>query len=128
MSDCGVCYFSSEADGVCEVWNVRHIKKSRKEHRCIECGEIIPAGSSYESVFSVYEGEAETSATCEICREVRDAYRCDGDSWVIGTLWDDIAQSDFWPNFTTGCLEKLTTPAAKAEMIRRWQRWKGLRS
>lgn len=31
------------------------IKKSRKDHKCYQCGEIIPKGSSYKRHYGVYD-------------------------------------------------------------------------
>ena len=44
---------------------------ARKEHRCEECGGIIPAGERYERVFAVCDGIPYAMKTCARCQEVR---------------------------------------------------------
>lgn len=128
MSDCNACLVGWEPDGYCEVFSRSVVKKSRKVFRCCECRRAIPIGSPYERTFTVFEGDAETYRTCMICVEIRDTYYCKPEgNPTLAMLWDDIDSEDFFINFTTGCLAKLKTPEAKAYMLERWQKWKGLK-
>ena len=36
---------------------VKTINKSRKDHKCYQCGEIIPKGVSYKRHYGVYDGD-----------------------------------------------------------------------
>ena len=38
----------------------RQVKAARKAHRCIWCGEPIPAGSAYTYERSIFEGEPQS--------------------------------------------------------------------
>lgn len=59
------------ADGYSTVYEETVIKKSRKAHRCNDCHKEIAVGSSYRSVFSVYEGDATTTKMCNRCQSLR---------------------------------------------------------
>jgi len=47
---------------------------SRKEHKCCECGEIIPAGFMYNFISGKWEGEFLTFKTCMACYRIRSYY------------------------------------------------------
>lgn len=64
-----MCFYS---DGYCTVYEPKTIKKSRKEHKCSDCFKVIPCGDSYESIFTVYEGEADTWKICRKCKQLRE--------------------------------------------------------
>jgi len=71
---------------VMEPCEIRNIRRSRKEHTCIECGEAIPIGSPYERIRGLIGGFGwETSITCTPCASIRKNYGCG-----VGTLRDDI--------------------------------------
>ena len=127
MSECNVCIGGREPDGTCEVFEQTIVKKSRKLHKCCECGREIPVGSSYESTFTVYEGDAVRLKTCIACADIRDTFNCDGGVLINGQLWEEIVQADFFGNLNTGCIAKLKTVEAKQYLTERWQKWKGLR-
>ncbi len=127
MSDCNVCIVGGEPDGYCQVFERTTIKKSRKTFKCCECGREIPIGSSYESTFTVFEGDAERWKACSDCVDIRDTFHCDGETQpIIGHLWESIAESDFFRQLTTGCIAKLKTVEAKKYLQERWMQWKGL--
>jgi hypothetical protein len=131
MSECNVCLIGDNSgDGeFAQVFERTIVKKSRKPHRCCECKREIPVGSGYEKTFMVFDGTAESFSACLICAEIRDTYYCaDDSSPIVGELWTDIAEENFFAAFNTVCLSKLRTPEAKAYMLERWQKWKGLRA
>lgn len=43
------------------------VRRARKPHRCASCGRTIPAGESYTSLFTIFEGEADRCACCAAC-------------------------------------------------------------
>jgi hypothetical protein len=45
--------------------------KARAEHRCTECGSKIARGETYERVFAVWDGYAQTCKTCARCLDLR---------------------------------------------------------
>ena len=119
MSDCGVC-IGSEPDGYCE-FIVQEDRKARKPHKCCECDKVIQIGEKYEHARGKFEGEMWTADTCLICREIAETFYCNGRMFG-GELWEDMEYC--FDQMTTGCLARLTTVAAKAELQRRWQEWK----
>ncbi len=49
---------------------------ARKRHECCECGEAIVPGETYERVFGVWWGDAESFTTCLPCATLRKQYCC----------------------------------------------------
>jgi hypothetical protein len=127
MSDCGVCIGGYDCDGSPEFSDNRW-PKARKEHQCGECARNILRGEVYNRWSGKYDGEFFDEITCSECAEIRSAFTCaeyDQTGPPAGQLWADIKDMMF-PNLTTACFDKLQTPEAKAELRRRWMKWKGL--
>lgn len=124
MSDCGVCVSSWDGEPG-EFLETRIIRKSRKPHICSECGETIPTGSSYHVASGLSEGDFWSFKTCLVCNEIREAFSCDGVTYG-GVFWEYFDEGDCWQALNISCFNRLTTPAAKAELQRRWMEWKGL--
>jgi hypothetical protein len=120
MSDCNICLGDYEGDLPSAYWEQWRVAK--KEHKCCECGKPISKGQRYEYWRCVDGGEFSVYKTCEICQEIRTAFHCNG-SWTFTTLWEEIEEILF-PEMTTGCLEKLTSAAAKNFLLMRWNEWK----
>ena len=118
VSDCGVCL--TGFDGDCEFCSVR-VRTARKPNRCSECHKEITRGEKYEYAWGKSDGDFWTAITCLTCAEIAKTFYCDG-RWFGGMLWDHM--QDVFPEMTTGCLERLTSVAAKAELMRRWNEWK----
>lgn len=120
MSDCGVCLTGYDDCGDTEFIRTE-IRKARKPHMCSECGKVIPVGEKYEHADGKTDGDFWGYDTCLICAEIADAFYCDG-RWFGGMLWEGM--EEVFGKLTTGCLERLTTAAAKAELMRRWNKWR----
>jgi len=121
MSDCGVCLSGGDGDGYTEFCQVV-IRKARKPHECSECEKRIEPGEKYEHATGKTEGDMWVFDTCLVCAEIADAFYCDGRLFG-GMLWEEMHDTAF-PVMTTGCLDRLKTAAAKAELLRRWNEWK----
>lgn len=126
MSDCGVCLtFSSDGESTgyrCAI------VKAGKHWKCSECGRIIPKGSKYELASGFNDVGTQWAShwqykTCLICAEIANAFYCNG-RWHGSSLWDSLY--DVSDKMTVACLNRLRTPEAKAELQRRWMKWKGL--
>jgi len=117
MSDCEVCLYA-DFDGNVEFFNKAH-HVAAKEHRCHECRQPIPIGTVYEYVSGKFDGDFWTQKTCLICAEIADTFYCEGR--VYGNLWEDMYE--VMSELNTSCLARLKTPAAKAELQRRWIEW-----
>jgi hypothetical protein len=119
MSDCGVCIYNDDAVHV-EFFRsaVRH---AAKEHKCCECDKIIAKGERYEYASGKCEGEFWDAKTCLICAEIAEAFSCDGRLYG-GNLWDSMGE--LYRDMNISCVDKLTSAAAKEELLRRWNKWK----
>ena len=120
---CGVCLSAWEGDELDFDTYYERIVSIKKSCKCFDCGRVIPAGVKHEQCGGVYEGERKNWRFCLTCSEVSHAFYCEGR--CFGTLWEDVEEQLF-PELTTGCLAKLKTAAAKAELLTRWRKWKGL--
>lgn len=118
MSECGCIYMGVDLDGP----EVVTIRTARKEHRCCECRMVIAAGQRYEIRAHFKDGSASSYKTCLCCKEIRDAFFCEG--WFYGSVWDDIESSMFDRGpLNSACLDKLSTVDAKQFLQRRWMDW-----
>lgn len=102
----------------------RETPRARKDHRCCECGEAIPKGTTYEAYNLKERGYAtfETYKTCLSCVEIRDHFAC-GRGWIFGEVWSQLAEN-FFPDMKAGgpCMDGLS-PAARARLFERRLKW-----
>jgi hypothetical protein len=122
---CDVCIGQDCDDGVVETLS-DSFPKARKPHTCYECSRPINPGEIYHRFVGKWEGELQRFDTCYLCHEIRAVFSC-GEGWIWGQLWEDMQELAF-PHLTTAtdCFQELSPPA-KAFVIERWQRWKGLK-
>lgn len=119
MSDCGVCLTGYDGDS--EFFRTE-IRKARKPHICSECEKGIQPGEKYEHATGKSDGDLWAFDTCLVCAEIAETFYCEGRLFG-GMLWEEMGEYAF-EHMTTGCLDRLTTAAAKAELVRRWNEWK----
>lgn len=122
MSDCDVCIGGWDGDPP-EMY-VDKMVRARKPHKCYECNRRIQPGEEYNRVVGKWDGEFGQYTFCSECHEIQTAFSCDN-SRLFGCLWEEIEEYLF-PEMNTGCLSKLTTAKAKAFLMDRWRKWKGL--
>jgi hypothetical protein len=120
VGDCGVCIggFDGESAEFCNT----EIRTARKAHKCVECNEVIQPGQKYENCAGKWEGDFDTFKTCMICVHIRQGLTCDG-TWTFSQMWEEIEDYVF-PKMTTGCLQKIETPEARAYLVKKWNEWK----
>lgn len=126
MSGCADICLSHDYDGDNAFYSERHVKKSRKPHKCCECGEVLPVGSSYIAHSGKADGEMWSEDSCLLCDEIRKAFVCG--SFCLGELWESIRESMFpvWrKSGAWDCLAKLTTEAAVAKCNAEYAEWLG---
>ncbi|HLZ39443.1 MAG TPA: hypothetical protein VKQ11_00680 [Candidatus Sulfotelmatobacter sp.] len=123
MGDCDVC-IGVEVDGYCEFSETK-IRKARKPAKCCECQQPIQIGEQYEVTTMIYEGEFCKYRTCLLCVEIRRVFTC-GEGFYYESLWEEMEEYAF-ERLTTAskCFRELS-PEAKAFVLERWRRWKGL--
>lgn len=115
--DCSCVYV--EYDDPVTLLSDQIIKKSRKNHKCDECGKIINIGESYRKEVFVYDG-FNIHRTCNTCLSVRETFFCDG--IIYGEMWyllrEEIAETDGDINQT--CIASLI-PSARDKVCDRIQ-------
>src|SRR5262245_32137550 len=112
------CIYSSGGDNPPEVCGTLTVR-AKKPQKCCECKETINPGDQYEVVSGKWEGEWSSFKTCAPCADIRKTFCCEG--WAYGFLWADAADG-FLETMTTGCLDKLSSAAAKEKLVDMW-RW-----
>jgi len=122
MSDCGVCVYSGLDDCSIDFFR-KEIRRAAKAHKCCECDKQIEKGERYEYASGKCEGEMWQAKTCLVCAEIADAFSCEGRMYG-GEFWSQF--TDLFAELNTTCFDRLTTVAAKQELQRRWQEWKGV--
>ncbi len=124
MPDCGVC-IGSEPDGMCDFFN-KETRKARKEHTCCECLQIIHKREKYLASCGKYDSNFFSDKTCAICDEIKMAFLDPQmNAMEPGSLWEEMRDYAF-PELTTACFDRLSTPEAKAYLRDRWIEWKGI--
>lgn len=114
------CPLSNDGEGPsCSSVKTR---TARKEHRCYECRETIPAGVKYEYVSGIWDGRADSYKTCLSCVEIRQHFACSG-GWIYGELWSQLVES-FFPDMKAGgkCMDGLS-PEAKGRLFELRLKW-----
>ena len=89
-----------------DFYNNRIIK-SRKEHRCNECGVTIPFGQNYQRIKGKWDGRILTYKICTICSEIRNVLF--DDQIYYTELWDNL--SDCLSDLTIKDIDKLSVRA-----------------
>lgn len=129
MSECGVCIggnFGYEIEDYS-----RRITTSRDGLVCCECHRPIPTDAKHEEVTgSDEDGEEVEYITCLDCMNIAEGLSCDGR--CHSRLWDDLEESGgedgdaAFEAFSEACVAKVQTASAKAYLVERWRKWKGL--
>jgi len=71
MSEIDYCNCDWDDDCPPEFAHVDNVQRSRKPHRCDECGGPIFKGEPYERTVGKWEGHMMTLRCCEPCLELR---------------------------------------------------------
>lgn len=78
------------------MFAIVQMRKAKKEHECIECGETIKKGDRYEYLRGKWKVELSkesmwaTYRTCVGCCNVRNSYLCKGENYTIGEMWKQL--------------------------------------
>jgi len=118
MSDCACLYDS--ADGDRPAFSTQEWRTARKAHKCIECQRQIQPREKYECYSGKWDTGMATYRTCAECQNIRATLYCNS-GWTFGQLWEDVEEQLFREGgLTVDCIDKLTTPEAKAFLQRKW--------
>lgn len=73
---------------ICSVYLEKPVR-ARKPHRCDGCGRMIAIGEPYLTVFTVFDGSADTSTGCFGCWAAREQFaEAHGESFPPGQIQD----------------------------------------
>ena len=74
----------------------KHIKKTRKSHKCVFCGRTIPAGSpNIYNWAGLYEGVFQNSYACNWCEDHESRLVDTWDNEILD-FWDCLKEDIFW--------------------------------
>lgn len=125
MSD-GYCdvEIGSDCDASSELFHVE-TRKARKQHRCEDCRCDIPAGAEYERATWKEGSRFISVCVCAACAEVGNEFM---HPRVYGAsdLWNGFKEE--WANGANiqGCMNRVSSVAAKEKLLERWKLWKGI--
>jgi hypothetical protein len=109
-----MCFIDIDLNETTE-FHIEKMVKAKKEHRCIECKQLIHKGEVYEVVTLKYRGDSIFSCkTCSSCKEVRDVFCC---SWYYGMVWELIIENIQEADINLGCLDNLSKEAVNKFLI-----------
>ena len=91
------------------------MRKTRKTHKCCECGEVIQIGEKYESISGIWDGDPHTYKTCMDCKSLRGVFF---KNWCFEMIWDDFKEEFSGAVVPESCISELT-PAAR-EKVCQW--------
>lgn len=100
--------------------------RAAKEHKCCECGDVIPKGARHLYARGKSDGMFWDYRVCAACDEIGRAFYCDGGQ-CFTALWDDICDQMFprWNEMVAiDCLAKLTTDEAVAKMRAKYAQYR----
>lgn len=69
----------------------RQERTARKRHRCAECTGLIEAGTRYDYIRGVWEGEFSAYHTCVDCVQASSLLEC----FAHGCLFDDLNECHY---------------------------------
>ena len=125
MASCDVCIGGDDYDFM--IHDIEFVVLE-SDKRCEECRVVIQAGSMAQqsnwAEGADYEEEPELRYTCSECAEIRTAFSC-GSTEPFGNLWELLEENFSDLTMAGECWDELTAPA-KAKLLDRWRKWKGL--
>ena len=86
-------------------------RKARREHRCVECGGIIPSGQEYDYTTQLFEGSWANWKTCLPCVAAIDDWCKEYECYLVGDLIGEI----------TGNINPPHRTPAMADFVARWE-------
>ena len=122
---CGVTLNSYESWDCGGFYREQHVKHARKAHRCTECQKPIVQGDAYVRVSGKNEDDVWSHAVCEPCMALLKEFSDDG-SWCFGEMWDTFRCEWHSGASLQGCMNRVSTVAAKAKLRDEWLAWKGI--
>ena len=88
-----LCECEYDGDAMPTLWTETN-PTARKDHRCDDCGGIIPAGQKYKHIKFKWEGEFETSNVCLGCQDIRTVFPCVAVGDLKRAVLDELSEGD----------------------------------
>lgn len=74
----------------------RHVKKTRKETYCEECGRKIEVGKPSRYLTGIYDGDFFSMRLCRHCGKAADWLLGRGHAWLVGNIREDVKYCAEW--------------------------------
>lgn len=113
--DCA-CAVSHDYESEDTYWGVREINRAAKDHKCYECGGVIPKGSPYFIHIIFGNGTANNYKYCKDCQSM--VWQFFSNGWWFGQVWENLAEylADNWrDDLPSSCICQLT-PGARGKV------------
>jgi len=114
--DCS-CSIKTDTDGDGPSLYSEKIVTARKEHKCIECNQVILIGEKYEKVDGCWDGSWSHFKTCEDCLSMIEIFFYSRP--CFGDLWEEFYNEFSYLNTVVpeDCFSALT-PGARAKVCK----------
>lgn len=97
---CACAYVTEEHDETSTIWRERELKRgTRKDHRCEECGDLIPKGSRHGIciVDSLFDGRWDRMYRCASCSTYAEYVSMAAELCPLwGHLWDFVTDNGLY--------------------------------
>lgn len=116
-----------EIDCDCDEPAEVFIEKERcaaKPHRCCECRSAIAKGERHILITMKAEGDWDSFRVCLPCDEIAREFM--SPRVVGGLLWQEFDYQWEEGANVQGCMNRVTTVAAKQKLLAKWREWKGI--
>lgn len=89
-----------------EFYNEKIVHKSRKDHKCDICYDVIPSGSVYKKISGYFDNNFFDTNVCEHCIPILQQFlNVNIDDLGDGYKCEDVAE-DIWEQIGTECPDK----------------------
>jgi len=93
---CSYSYENHDEDSDIVIWQESRVLRTRKEHRCYECSDVIPAGSRCCKATCLYEGSWWTAYRCVSCATYAEYISMETETCPLwGHLHDFVTDNEF---------------------------------
>lgn len=89
-----------------EFYNEKIVHKSRKDHKCDICDDVISAGSTYKKIAGYFDDHFFNTNVCEHCIPILHRFfDLNRDDLGNGYTYDEVSE-DIWEQIGTECPDK----------------------
>jgi|GEM_PF-2375266 hypothetical protein len=88
-----LCECEYDGDAQPTLWR-ETVRSARKNHRCDDCGGLIPSGQKYKRIDYKWEGEFDSCKVCIGCQEIRKVFSCPAVGDLKRAVLDELYEGD----------------------------------